>query len=175
MKKKIFFASIGIAALAAICWVTWLHAKIIVLNKETYLLFTYVNTYNLSGVSSAMAHWDTAIVISNTSADPWGTKQESGACTVYFYGAGGQPVQFITPTIQAGTSYSFDVCDSVLGFDNHTGYAIAACSFPNAHGLATMWDNAGQGDPQVMATVPALVLNYPRPTVHESANESLGQ
>jgi hypothetical protein len=40
MKKKIFFALTGLAVLAAVFWVTWLHATILLHNHHTYLLFS---------------------------------------------------------------------------------------------------------------------------------------
>ena len=102
MKKKIFFASIGIAALAALSWVTWLYAKIILPNHHTYLLFTYVTNYYVPG-AGPLASWGTAILISNTSKDPFGTSPESGTCTFYFYGSS-EPLKYTTPDIAAGST-----------------------------------------------------------------------
>jgi hypothetical protein len=140
--------------------------------NHTYLLFTYVNTF-MAGGPLAFSNFGTGISISNTSMDPFGTPQESGACTFYFYPANIAvgSVQFTTPTIPAGGSWAFDVASSVPKFAGNTGYAVADCAFRNAHGIAEVYDNYGIGAPTYGSSTPALVLTYPRP----ASNESLGQ
>jgi hypothetical protein len=138
--------------------------------NHTYLLFTYVNTYVAGGSPSAFSRFGTGISISNTSMDPFGTPQESGACTFYFY-SGGSSHQYTTPTIPAGGNYSFDVSSTVPGFAGSIGYAVADCDFRNAHGIALVYDNYGIGSPTSSYTTPALVLQIPRP----ATNEGLGQ
>jgi hypothetical protein len=121
---------------------------------ETTLLFPFVT--NIDG-------FDTGIAISNTTSDPFGTKQQVGVCNLFAYGAIGQPTS--SPTTLAGaactsastatglfcmpgtgtTGYnilpgttSATLASAIApGFE---GYIIAVCNFQLAHGFAFVSD-----------------------------------
>ncbi len=88
----------------------------------THLLFTHVT--NAGG-------FDTGIEIANTSADPLGTKPESGSCTISFFGTNAPP-PFSTGTIAAGAIFVTLASQHAAQFD---GYAFADCNFNYAHGI----------------------------------------
>jgi len=123
------------------------------LNHHTRLLFSYATNSN---------GFDTGIAISNTAKDPFGTPQETGVCTLYFYGSSDS--EYTTQTIAPGTQFSSVVSLMAPGF---SGYIIADCNFRNAHGWAMVSD---LGARNFAASVPAQVLVVPRPPA-----ESLGE
>ena len=96
----------------------------------TSLLFPFVT--NASG-------FDTGIAISNTSADPFGTANQPGTCTLNFYGTGA-PAAFTTTSVAAGSSYTNLASTVAAGFQ---GYMIAQCAFQYAHGFAFITDGFG--------------------------------
>jgi hypothetical protein len=119
----------------------------------TNLLFPYVTT---------ATGFDTGIGISNTSQDPFGTATGSGTCTVSFFqaGVGGtNPANFTTPTIPAGTTYTFLASSANHAGPNFTGYIIAACNFSFAHAYAAI-TNLGVGSQ--FSSYLALVMQTPR-------------
>ena len=156
MKKKIFFALMVVVALM-ILGVAYHRAAASGADKNhhTRLLFPFVVNEN---------GFDTAIVISNTSMDPFGTHQESGACTLYFYGVPSAETPYTTPTVSAGSQFSSIISILKPGFG---GYVIADCDFRNAHGWAMISD---VGARNLAAGQQAIVLKYPRP-----ANEGLDE
>lgn len=129
---------------------------IVTQNCRTILLFPYLVQFGSS--------WDTGIAISNTSKDPFGTVNQTGACTLNFYGqansaalTSGQAVQ-TTPAIPAGGQYvgvlsaggsvlnpdgtsTATTAGTLLGF---RGYMIATCQFQYAHGFAFVSDFGSQ-------------------------------
>jgi hypothetical protein len=110
----------------------------------TNLLWPYVTN---------QAGFDTGMVISNTSLDPFGTATQEGACTIYYYGfttgGGPAPAPVTTPTVPAGehaiwtlstggtVQTSGGTIAAVPGFQ---GYVIAHCEFQMAHGYAFISD-----------------------------------
>ena len=96
----------------------------------TSLLFPFMT--NASG-------FDTGIAISNTSADPFGTANQPGTCTLNFYGTGA-PAAFTTTSVAAGSSYTNLASTVAAGFQ---GYMIAQCAFQYAHGFAFITDGFG--------------------------------
>jgi uncharacterized protein (TIGR03437 family) len=94
-------------------------------NAATPSTVLFSSTTNVAG-------YDTSITIANTSQDSYGTTAASGACALAFYGAT-NPAPTTTPTINAGSSYSFLLSGVAPGF---SGYVIATCSFPLARGTA---------------------------------------
>ncbi len=134
-------------------------------NNQTRLLFPFVT--NAGG-------FDTAIVIANTTSDPFGTSNAQGTCKIYYYASTAGLGYQTTATIQAGHLFVFNLSSggvpgsqpfSTVGFQ---GYAIAVCNFPLAHGfyyIADQMDKAAAGGP-------ALVLPSTRTS---SSVESLGQ
>jgi len=117
-------------------------------NCTTTLLFPYVT--NASG-------FETGIAIVNTTTDNLGTipgfpsaaTPISGTCTVNFYpgGTATQPPAYTTPLIGVGGTTTGSVAANTLstmsGATNFSGYAIASCAFPEAHGFAYIVDNFG--------------------------------
>jgi hypothetical protein len=102
----------------------------------TTLLFPFVT--NTSG-------FDTGIAIANTTADPFGTKAQSGTCKLNWYGSGTVVAGNATDitgnsTIASGTTLAFDLpTELALNAANPAtfqGYIIAQCGFVNAHGFA---------------------------------------
>lgn len=112
---------------------------------QTNLLFPYIT--NAAG-------FDTGISIANTTEDPYGTPDQEGPCTLYFYGMTGAvatnpPVQ-TSATVPAGKSLIFTLSNgggvqgaatpSVNAAPDFTGYMIARCNFQYAHGYAFISD-----------------------------------
>jgi hypothetical protein len=114
----------------------------------TTLLFPFV---------SNTAAYETGIAISNTTTDNIGPKGASaatpisGTCSLWFYsGLGTTPAAvpsatgFQIPSLGAGTangSTYANILTTMSGATNFSGYAIAQCNFPEAHGFAFITDN----------------------------------
>lgn len=110
---------------------------------RTILLFPFVTN---------QAGFDTGMAISNTSDDPFGTTNQTGACTLNYYGntggAGAAPAAQTSEMIGAGqhlvgslsTGGNFGL-DATPGFQ---GYIIAMCNFQYAHGYAFVSDLGAQ-------------------------------
>jgi hypothetical protein len=103
---------------------------------STSLLFPFVT--NQLG-------FDTGIAISNTSTDPFGTKNgasaQAGTCSLNFYGAGApSPANVTTPNVPSGTTYTQVLSGVAAGFQ---GYMIAQCNFQFAHGFAFITNGVG--------------------------------
>jgi hypothetical protein len=96
---------------------------------QTTLLYPFVT--NANGL-------DTGIAVANTSSDPFSTRNQSGTCTLNFFGtAQGTTNSVTTPTIAAGTVYADSTQNLRPGFN---GYVIAVCNFQLAHGYALVSD-----------------------------------
>jgi len=108
---------------------------------QTNLLYPYVT--NRFG-------FDTGLVISNTTLDPFGTATQAGACKIYFYGdtlgGGAAPATQTTTTVPAGTqvvwALSVGGTNNVVATPGFQGYIIASCAFQMAHGFAFIDDVA---------------------------------
>jgi hypothetical protein len=117
----------------------------------TNLLWPYVTN---------QAGFDTGMVISNTSMDPFGTATQEGPCTINYYGNSSgatPPAADTTPTVGAGGFAVWTlssgggvkpygkpiegVINSAPGFE---GYVIAQCQFQFAHGYAFISDLGAQ-------------------------------
>jgi hypothetical protein len=118
---------------------------------RTILLFPYIVQQGLS--------FDTGLVIANTSMDNLGTTNQSGACTLNYFGqtnASTGPAVQTSPTIGAGGSLIFALSSGGGVFAQNggytpcatgnciaqlfTGYMIASCEFQFAHGYAYISD-----------------------------------
>jgi len=106
--------------------------------------------------------FDTGIIISNTSDDPFGTANQTGSCDLYFYGntdGGLAPDVYETPVIPAGAFAAFTlsgggavatdgtvtvVDNEIAAFPGFAGYMIAHCRFQYAHGYAFISDMGAQ-------------------------------
>jgi hypothetical protein len=135
----------------------------------TNLLFPFVT--NVSG-------FDTGLVLSNTSMDPFGTSPTPGSCSLNFYGTGapspatgvaapnptGGGVPYTQP---AGSDNAFLLSGVAPGF---TGYVIAVCNYQYGYGYAFiesgLGTNAGVAEGYI-----AVNLN-PRPV---GGNAIIGQ
>lgn len=106
---------------------------------RTNLLFPYVT--NQGG-------FDTGLVISNTSADKFGTVKQDGTCTLDFFGNingaaipdadASQTTEVITAGTQAIGLVSGPI-KGTKGLPGFGGYVIAKCNFQYAHGYAFIY------------------------------------
>jgi hypothetical protein len=116
------------------------------------------------------AGFDTGITISNTSVDPFGTGNQNGSCTLYYYnGAAGSAGNTTSPsfTVNAGVTYANLMSVLNPGF---TGYAIAQCTFQYAHGFAFITD--GFASPGRGLSQGYLALAIPDPAQTARSNFS---
>jgi len=137
---------------------------------RTNLLFPYVT--NQGG-------YDTGLVISNTSADPYGTTAQNGTCTINYYGNMASGVAVPGPqtsaTVNAGTQLIWLVSagGGIPATPGFQGYVIAQCNFQYGHGFAFISD---YGANKVAESYLALVLDAPMsPSRTGMVSESLGQ
>ncbi len=91
------------------------------------------------------SNFDTAIVIANTSADPLGTRHQSGQCILQYRGSGveGQTEPSIqrSAEIEAGRQLAFTLSSGSPGqglvpLADFQGYLVAECGFQHGHGFA---------------------------------------
>jgi hypothetical protein len=116
-----------------------------------------------SWVPANVAGYDTGVAIANTTEDDAGydadldlegAEPQSGTCRLTGYpAAGGNPVQFTTPTIAAGRTHAM-VMSSTAGFSGFAGYVLVLCNFLNAHAFAFITNGLGS------ATGPTLSQGY---------------
>jgi len=81
--------------------------------------------------------FDTGLAIANTTSDPFGTKAQTGACTMKWYTGTTNPADTTTGSIATGTVWTSLASTQAAGF---TGYMIAICNFQLAHGFAFITD-----------------------------------
>jgi len=106
---------------------------------QTNLLFPYVT--NLAG-------FDTGLVISNTSLDPFSTPTQTGTCKINYYSVTGTnptadtTLAAIPPGQQVVWSLSggADAPYSIPAHGGFAGYIIAQCNFQYGHGFAFISD-----------------------------------
>jgi hypothetical protein len=91
--------------------------------------------------------YDTGIVIANTSKDPFGTGQQTGACKFWFYGSGpsgeAAPSMMTSNSVAPGSILAFSLQNGGSGLSGagyFYGYMIAQCAFQYAHGYANISD-----------------------------------
>ncbi|MSV27772.1 MAG: hypothetical protein EXQ52_03380 [Bryobacterales bacterium] len=105
----------------------------------TNLLFPY--TTNQAG-------FDTGLVISNTSSDPFGTSGQAGTCTLNYYGSttggGAAPAAVTTQSVPAGGQVVWTLSSGgnlgATATPGFQGYVIAQCQFRFGHGFAFVSD-----------------------------------
>jgi len=152
------------------------------LGCQTNLLFPYVTNYDSGSSGGALGNWDTAIVISNTSSDPYtsevtiygdpaGATPTAGSCSISVYAASSgslTPSSDATPVAIWNTApvYTGGVLAFMLSGTAAKGvgggYAIAVCNFLNGTGYAEVVDNAnGLGNWGVMGSYLAYVIPNP--------------
>jgi hypothetical protein len=146
---------------------------------STSILWPYV--VNVSG-------FDTGMVISNTSKDPWGNSEQLGACRIYYYGSGpgggAPPAPVDTPIVEAGeyaiwllssggevrpAGSGTDPGGSFAGAPGFEGYVIAICQFQYAHGYAFITRNGAVDLAQ--GYIP-LILDAPANELPRSGSQS---
>lgn len=131
----------------------------------TNLLWPYVTN---------QAGFDTGLVISNTSMDPFGTASQEGACEIYYYGnsnGGDPPAMDTTPVVGAGgyavwtlssgggvKPYGKPLEGSIAAAPGFEGYVIAHCFFQYAHGYGFLSDLGAQ---KLAQGYLALILDEP--------------
>jgi hypothetical protein len=137
----------------------------------TNLLFPFV---------SNQAGFDTGLVISNTSQDPYGTSSQAGACEIYYYGAtaggGAAPATQTSTTVAAGGQVIWTLSgggtNNVTATPGFQGYIIARCYFQYGHGFAFISDAGAQ---KLAHGYLALILDTPLSSRTGSTSEALGQ
>lgn len=91
------------------------------------------------------SNFDTAIVVSNTSADPHGTRHQSGQCTLRYHGSGGEgqpdPATQRSVEIEAGSQLAFTLSNGnpakgLAPLTDFEGYLVVECAFQHGHGYA---------------------------------------
>ena len=109
---------------------------------RTSLLFPFV---------SNQAGFDTGMVIANTSKDPFGTPEQSGTCTLNYYGntnGGAAPPAQTSNAIPAGEHLAATLSGGgnfgVTATPGFQGYIIAVCQFGYGHGFAFISDVGAQ-------------------------------
>jgi hypothetical protein len=100
---------------------------------RTILLYPYVT--NQQG-------FDTGLTVANTTADPFGTGAQAGACSLNYYGGTTAapttpPAPTSTGVIASGTVWANTVGTVAPTFQ---GYVFAICNFQFAHGFAFISD-----------------------------------
>jgi len=117
----------------------------------TNLLWPYVTN---------QAGFDTGLVISNTSMDPFGTTTQEGVCEINYYGnsnGSDPPAMETTPTVGAGgyaiwtlssgggvKPYGEALQGNIAAAPGFEGYVIAHCLFQYAHGYGFISDLGAQ-------------------------------
>ena len=105
-------------------------------NCGTSLFFPFVTNRN---------NFDTAIVITNTSADPLGSRFQAGRCRLQYHNSNAEgQVDLVAQTsveLQAGKNLAFTLSDGnvLQGVDAVTdfqGYLVAECGFQHGQGFA---------------------------------------
>jgi len=140
---------------------------------STSLLWPYITN---------QAGFDTGMVISNTSMDPWGNSQQSGACMVYYYGfttgGGAAPAPVATPVVPAGQHAIWTLSSggtvqtaggTIAAVPGFQGYAIAICQFQYAHGYGFISDI---GATHLAQGYLALILDAPANELPRSGSQS---
>jgi len=144
---------------------------------RTILLFPYVTN---------QAQFDTGIAISNTSRDPLGTTNQSGACKLYYYGntnGSTGPATQTTPSVPAGGHFVMSVAlgGGVFAYNGaftacssgncvaplFEGYIFALCDFQFAHGFAYVNDNG----PSKLGAMGYLALIVPDRGIEDGARQ----
>ncbi len=120
------------------------------------------------------AGFDTGLVISNTSMDPFGTATQEGPCEIYYFGnsnGGDPPAMDTTPTISGGgyaiwtlssgggvKQWGQGLTGSIAAAPGFEGYVIAHCLFQYAHGYGFISD---LGASRLSQGYLALILDQP--------------
>jgi hypothetical protein len=136
----------------------------------TNLLFPFVTN---------QAGFDTGLVISNTSKDPWDHATQAGVCKLNYYGdtnGGAAPPAQTSAVIPAGDYLIWGLSSGgkfgVAATQGFQGYIIAQCKFQTAHGFAFISD---YGNTKTAHGYLALVMDSPVYRSDTATGENLGQ
>lgn len=143
---------------------------------QTNILFPY---------AANAAGFDTGFAIANTTEDPYGTPDQQGTCSLYYYGLNA-PAMDTTAVVGAGKTVAWTLSNGggVVGGTAGTvkpaagfiGYVIARCNFQYGHGYAFISD---PGVKEWAQGYVALILDQPlgtwtgRWTIDDDDNEIL--
>jgi len=142
----------------------------------TNLLWPYVTN---------QAGFDSGLVISNTSRDPFGTTTQEGICEIYYYGnsnGSDPPSMEETPLIDAGgyavwtlssgggvKPYGMPLEGNIAAAPGFEGYVIAHCLFQYAHGYGFISDLGAQ---KLAQGYLALVMDGPITSLPRTGTKS---
>jgi len=131
----------------------------------TYLLLPWVTNYQVASCTDPRCHYDTGIVIGNTTTDPFGAPgsalPQNGNCVLTLYPwDGSASTTYTTATANSGTSLLFTASTA---FPGKSGYVAGLCNFQNAHSYVYIVDNSGLGPAHTAADYLGLVI--PNPTL----------
>ena len=136
----------------------------------TNLLFPFVTN---------QAGFDTGMVISNTSKDPFDTSNEAGTCKINYYGdtnGGAAPPAQTSAAVPAGDYLIWGLSSGgkfgLAPTQGFQGYIIAQCKFRWAHGFAFISD---YGNTKTAQGYLALIMDEPGLNRTDIVSESLGQ
>lgn len=136
----------------------------------TNLLFPFVTN---------QAGFDTGMVITNTSKDPFGTSNEAGTCKLNYYGdtnGGAAPPAQTSAAVPAGDYLIWGLSSGgkfgVAPTQGFQGYIIAQCMFRWAHGFAFISD---YGNTKTAHGYLALIMDEASLNRTDNMSESLGQ
>jgi len=136
----------------------------------TNLLFVFLTN---------QAGFDSGIVISNTSVDPFGTAPQSGTCKLNYYGettgGGAAPAAQTSAVVPAGKQLLAVLSSGgnlgIAATPGFQGYMIAQCAFQYAHGFAFISD---VGSSRFAEGYQALILDSALPSRTLFRSEILG-
>jgi hypothetical protein len=114
---------------------------------QTTLLFPYATT--LDG-------YDMGFAIVNASSMPGSTAQQSGTCTINFYGTAAPSTVFVTAPITSGNLDTEVLSNVAPGFQ---GYIVAVCNFQSAYGYSIISNGFATGTGGVSANYLAINLS----------------
>jgi len=135
----------------------------------TNLLFPFVTN---------QAGFDTGMVISNTTKDPWDHATQAGVCKLNYYGdtnGGAAPPAQTSAVIPAGDYLIWGLSGGgkfgIAATQGFQGYIIAQCKFQCAHGFAFISD---YGNTRTAQGYLALVMDVPAYRNDVAISENLG-
>jgi hypothetical protein len=129
-------------------------------NCVTYILLPWVTNFQVATSTDPRGHYDSGIVITNTSTDPFGAPgsalPQNGNCVLTMYpDDGSTSTTYTTATANSGTSLVFTAS---MSFPGKSGYVVGFCNFQNAHSYVYIVDNAGLGPAHTASGYLGLVI-----------------
>src|SRR5437763_9904088 len=123
-------------------------AGVLIVSRQHLSAQSAGNTALLYSFVTNQAGFDTGLVITNASLNPFGTTGRAGTCIISYYGnvvgLGFAPAPQTTTVIPAGGQVTFTLSGGggagIAATPGFQGYVIATCNFPQAQGLAAVTD-----------------------------------